>query len=75
MCLRWRKDGRLLCGAKTKAEEGDCFIGDRLHYQLAEECAAIVPDKDEHKNGLWHWIERDPVETQNRFDLEESKDV
>ena len=70
MSLRWRKDGRLLCAAKTEAEEGDCYIGDRLHYQLSQECAAIVPDKNEHTNGLWHWIKRDYVETQNRFDLE-----
>ena len=70
MSLRWRKDGRLLCAAKTAAEEGDRYIGDGLHYQLSQECAAIVPDKDEHMTGLWHWIKRDPVETQNKFDLE-----
>lgn len=70
MSLRWRQDGRLLCAAKTESEDGDCYIGDRLHYRLVQVCATIVPDKDEHENGLWHWIARDPVETLRKFDRE-----
>ena len=70
MALHWRKDGRLLCAAKAEPEEGDCYIDDRLHYQLSEMCAAIVPDKAECKTGLWHWIKRDPVKTLREFDIE-----
>ena len=55
MSIRWRKSGKLLCAAKCKERAGDTYIDDRLHYQLAVILKAIIPDKDEEKNGLWHW--------------------
>ena len=39
MSLRWRGkkyNNELVCGAKSKPKENDTYIGDRLHYKLAE---------------------------------------
>lgn len=55
MSLRWRLDGRLLCAAKCEAEDGDCYIDDRLHYELSIERGVIYPDPSEDTTGLWHW--------------------
>ena len=65
MSLRWRKDGRLLCGAKSEAEEGDTYIDDRLHYELSVLCDAVNPHEDEEETGLWGFVKR-PM-TDNRF--------
>lgn len=59
MSLRWRRDGRLLCAAKTEQEPHDTYIDDKLHYQLSVISRAIVPDVDEETNGLWHWVHSD----------------
>ena len=56
MAIRWRLDGRLVCAAMSEPEEGDCYIDDRLHYQLSVISRAIIADVDHEKNGLWHWI-------------------
>ena len=56
MSLRWRFDGRLLCGAKTEPEKDDCYIDDRLHYHMSL-TGVIEPDKSELETGLWHWRE------------------
>ena len=56
MSLRWRKNGKLLCGAKSDPLEDDCYIDDRLHYMFSLILKVIVPDPDEDNNGLWHWI-------------------
>lgn len=56
MSLRWRKTGEILCGAKSEPMEGDCYIDDRLHYELSVIQKTIVPDKNEEENGLWHWL-------------------
>jgi hypothetical protein len=55
MALRWRKDGTILCAAKSKAEDGDTYIDDRLHYQLSVMCQAVVPSIDEAATGRWFW--------------------
>ena len=55
MSLRWRKNGTLLCAAKSKPRPGDTYIDDRLHYHLSQEIHAIKPDKAHATNGLWHW--------------------
>ncbi len=54
MSLRWRLTGELLCGAKSRAMEDDCYVDDRLHYHLSL-TGVIEPDSDEKENGLWHW--------------------
>ena len=55
MSLRWRKD-KLICGAKSEAQDGDTYIDDRLHYMLSLILKVIVPDPNEEENGLWHWV-------------------
>ena len=57
MSLRWRKNGDLLCGAKTLPDEGDTYIDDRLHYKLSVELKVVIPRADEWRSGVWHWIE------------------
>ena len=57
MSLRWRrKDGTLVCGAKSEEQSDDCYIDDRLHYMLSLILRVIEPDENEEENGLWHWI-------------------
>lgn len=58
MSLRWRKDGPLLCGAKSEPKEGDTYIDDRLHYQLSV-TKAVMPHEDEKKTGLWDFVKVD----------------
>ncbi|KKM78786.1 hypothetical protein LCGC14_1356420 [marine sediment metagenome] len=58
MSLRWRKNGDLLCGAKTLDEENDTYINDRLHYKLAVELKVVIPRDDEPRSGVWHWVEK-----------------
>ena len=57
MSIRWRRTGELLCGAKSIEFPDDCYIDDRLHYQLSVELGVIVPDENEEENGLWNWLE------------------
>lgn len=57
MSLRWREDGDLVCAATTEEAEGDTYIDDRLHYQLAVLTRAIHPDPQEKTNSLWYWRE------------------
>lgn len=59
MAIRWRKDGRLLCAAKSEARPDDTYINDRLQYQLDVTSRAIVPDIDHEDNGLLHWVHGD----------------
>jgi hypothetical protein len=55
MSIRWRKSGKLVCGAKSLVKKGDTYINDRLHYQLAVIEKVLIPDKYEKKNGIWYW--------------------
>lgn len=59
MSLRWRKNGDLLCAAKCAPEEGDTYINDRLHYQLAVVEEVIIADPDEKITGKWQWKTKD----------------
>ncbi len=56
MAIRWRKDGRLLCAAKSEPENGDTYIDDRLHYQISVISRAILADTNHESNSLWHWV-------------------
>ena len=56
MSIRWRLSGEMVCGAMSKAEPDDCYIDDRLHYQLSVVSKAIIADIDHEDNGLWHWV-------------------
>ena len=59
MSIRWRLDGDLVCAAMTEVKDGDCYIDDRLHYQLSVISRAIIADVDHESNGLWHWVPDD----------------
>lgn len=59
MSIRWRKSGELLCAAKHKEKEGDTYLDDRLHYELAVVQKVLVPDREEETNGRWHWLHGD----------------
>lgn len=42
MALRIRKDRKtIVCAAKSKPEEGDCYIDDSVHYVLAVEIGIL----------------------------------
>ncbi len=56
MSIRWRENGDIVCAAMSLPEKGDCYIDDRLHYQLSVISKAIIADVDHEVNGLWHWV-------------------
>ena len=56
MSIRWRLNGDMICAAMSKAEFGDCYIDDRLHYQLSVISRSIIADINHETNGLWHWV-------------------
>jgi hypothetical protein len=64
MALRVRKDGRILCAAKSKPEEGDIYINDDIHCWLTR-CLDIsinvIDSMGEDENGEEEWkvIERE----------------
>ena len=56
MALRWRKDGKLLCAAESKPEEGDTYLDDRVHYHLSEILYVIKPIGEGDDFGKsWKW--------------------
>lgn len=58
MALRVRKDGRILCAAKSKPEEGDIYIDDGIHQWLTR-CTPIsinvIDSLGEDENGEEEW--------------------
>ena len=80
MAIRWRKDGSLICAAMSEPEEGDTYIDDRLHHQLAAITFSIIPDANHETNGLWHWSPSIPFQVYDEFKrkagiLDENLDV
>ena len=57
MALRIRKNGVILCAAMHKAEDGDVYINDGVHYYLSVIMKIIVTEPmDFHKDrGEWWW--------------------
>lgn len=62
MALRVRKDGRILCAAIHKAEDGDVYIDDELHYRLTViEKAIVTEPMEKHRlRGEWWWRNQVP---------------
>jgi len=60
MSLRWRKNGELVCGAKSEPEPEDTYIDDRLHYELSVVQKVLIPEADEAESGKWKWKEPTP---------------
>ncbi len=59
MSIRWRSNGEMLCAATSEIEPDDCYIDDRLHYQLSVISRSIIADIDHENNGLWYWVHND----------------
>ena len=58
MALRVREDGRILCAAKSKPEEGDIYIDDAVHGWLAasyEISQHLIRSQGEDKSGTEEW--------------------
>jgi len=65
MALRIRLDGRILCAALNKVEDGDIYINDNLHYQLSVKEKVLVTTENEYHmkhGGEWWWKGREPKE-------------
>jgi hypothetical protein len=58
MALRVRKDGRILCAAKSKSEQGDIYVDDAVHSWLTR-CLPIsinvIDSLGEDENGEEEW--------------------
>ena len=55
MALRIRKTGEIVCAAYTKAEEGDTYLDDEIHYKLSVLTKAIVASENHKLDNLWYW--------------------
>ena len=58
MALRVRTDGRILCAAKSKPEEGDVYIDDAVHGWLAgsyEISQHLIKSRGEDESGTEEW--------------------
>lgn len=63
MALRIRKNGRVLCAALNKQEEGDCYIDDSTHYYLSVEKRLLVTTEHDYhmaNGGEWWWKGQEP---------------
>ena len=63
MALRIRLDGRILCAALNKAEEGDVYLHDGISYYLSvEEKVLVTTENDYHmaNGGEGWWKGREP---------------
>lgn len=48
MAVRIRKDRKtIICAAKSKPEEGDCYLDDDVHYTLAVEMKILRSHRNE----------------------------
>ncbi len=61
MAIRIRKDGRLLCAAMHKKEEGDIYLSDEIVEKLP-----IVPGPEERHRitGEWWWAKNVPPKSE-----------
>ena len=62
MSLRIRKNGRIFCAAICLPEEGDTYIDDELHYEMAVKHRVIVTEPSERHllHGEWWWVNNVP---------------
>lgn len=54
MALRIRRNGTIVCAAKSEAKQGDIYIDDHKHYELA--CSGNIKPIDEKT-----WIRAFPL--------------
>ncbi len=55
MSIRIRKDGTMLCAAKSEPMEGDRYIDDTLHYFLSVDLNVLHTDDDPESGEPEHW--------------------
>jgi hypothetical protein len=55
MAVRIRKSGEIVCAAMFPKEDGDTYIDDGLHYELAVIRQLLITDEDHFQHGLWWW--------------------
>jgi hypothetical protein len=57
VAVRIRRDGRVFCAAMHRAEQGDTYIDDGLHYTLSVERRVLVTEPMERHalRGEWWW--------------------
>jgi hypothetical protein len=62
MAVRIRKDGRIFCAAMHRAEEGDSYLDDGVHYYLSVERRVLrtEPMEGHAKHGQWWWAGQEP---------------
>lgn len=63
MAIRVRCDGTMWSAALTKEQEGDTYIDDSLHYQMAIEHGVICtyPEpRHSDRGGQWFWSNQAP---------------
>lgn len=54
MALRIRRDKKtIVCAAKSKPEDGDCYLDDCVHYVLAVEMGILHSNND--KGDTWYF--------------------
>ena len=62
MSLRVRKDGRILCAAKSKPMDGDIYIDDAIHAWLSGAAeqqkikGGVIRSIGENENGEEEWM-------------------
>ncbi|HUV67178.1 MAG TPA: hypothetical protein VMW24_25035 [Sedimentisphaerales bacterium] len=58
MAVRLRANGKtIVCAAKSEVEDGDCYIDDNWHYELAVELKVLrVIGEDEFDADLWAFV-------------------
>lgn len=62
MAIRVREDGRMFCAALSEPMDGDTYIDDALHYDMAVTHGVIValPMPEHIKNCEWWWVSAAP---------------
>lgn len=55
MAIRIRENGRIFCAAMTKAENGDTYLHDGIHYQLSVIEKVLVTDDKHFEHAEWWW--------------------
>jgi len=59
MAVRIRKNGIIICAAKSKPEKGDTYINDGLHYFLSVEIGVLsTRKKDKSGADIWEFHRR-----------------
>ena len=70
MAVRIRKNGQILCAAKSKPQKGDCYIDDNIHHILCAELK-VLSVEGYLNNGCDVWEFHTPMNLNIRIKKEE----